>query len=1568
MDFKDKRHSLTLFIGIFILSALIIWQGNISPFTLSRSDDDIDIISDRGVRSEEISTGTTRASFNYRQELNVPFRWEEPLQGAAKIQFTSSDYVTVPLGFNFPFYDGSYSSINLFTHGYASFTSTYSTSSNVEFPSNDGRFAKIIAPLWDYVYYWNPGPIAGIYHKSLQNPERYLVTWYQAPYEWGGGTCTFQMVLYKDNGNILINYQRVTQNMRPTGGLNDGDGVHYNMPFWNNQRPGNSQSIVFGTIENDVAMDQVQGPEPGTRVLPGRDIHINATVINYGFNARNNVPVELTITCDEEPGYLHTNSTVTSGNQGVMESRPISFKWAVPGQENRHYTLKLETVLSSPPDEVQAGNELEFRITGKTFYDIGVWEVKRVKGEWYPYQDIPVTAKIANWGNIDTNCSVKMTVNGKHQRFKDAPVLGSGGIEGVVESLIFNISFTWMVTSPGKYTIGITTVLDNDEVAGNNIKSVVKEIVVSPFDVRLAYNGSTLSGKPNSVVSFKLTVYNDGEKKDDIQLNVTEYPSEKGWSIPVFDHNILRSMGRETSRGVSLIVAIPPLAAAGLATVRLKAHSLSDGNTNVTLGLLVNVLPDPKVSVMAPQGMSHYPGKTIRYNFTIKNTGNSADSFSIMTSSSNNWNSKVIGSAITDVLFPNSDQDNQTIQVTATVPDNSLYGSTDILTVTAASLEDINVQSSSHVSTTVLQYHDVKIKAAISEYAVHTERDVWISFNVTNTGNGKDETISFAVDTPYGWHTYIDDSKLHGGLERLYWAQILMKIRVPRGTANDVFPLSVAVLAEDPPVEKDTFTFYFEILPEFGINISATEPLKVSPSEKNVTYRLEVKNTGNTYEAFTVFAESKWLSFIYDGSPGDVWLKGNETRSVEVVVNMPPGTEADSDNSTREINHHTFMVEVASSSNPKAIRDSTKIHLSVVPHHDHILFGGFGPLKVARKLKDQSIDYQLYVQNTGNVQDIIHLKMNGSVYGPLSASVSPINVHLSHGETKAVVLTLKVRPDAALGTYHLAIDTTSGGNGSFEKQLTLTVDVVDYDFRTRALSIDGIEISSANTPRLKRNHPISVGVIVENLGEDRFEGVYGNNLTIAFYLGTTPIYSRKIGSLDKGEIKKISFEWKPKVIGKRELVVVVNDYDGIPESVTDNNEIRAEIEVLTDIHSLGDEKGKENAPEFLFYLGIILIILLSGIIVFSLLFLLRKRNLMEGYDEDGEYRPDIYQGRLERKEIGIDLDEWGDMYSESNEETETRSEGYFVGKGKGLTPPIVKNKEKEGRGPDLPSLPTVTTVPVTRVLPVHSDESPTYEPNHGKIPVHIPDNDIKSLPPAGTDIKTDEHSEKRRTIITKPVLVPFLKTAEKTPDASVTMKKVTTKPVGMKGDILPKAITIPVNKTTTGLPLIKSKPLSAKPNLPPDDDKAAADTGDEKPPAKTLTASVRVITKPVSTSDTLMTIPVLTSEPVVGNNIEESTSHTVQKKTGSGIIPIPGAVVTKPVPESSKGKNPEEATIPSLSTKSEDTETVPTENVPENSKPINSTETIPDKISSEEDEEIGDEIDELLRGVEDLEL
>jgi len=1583
MHFKDKPHSLPLFIGIIILSILVIWQGNISPFTLSRSDDEINIVSDGAVGSDFISTVSNRASFNYQQDLNVPFRWEEPLQGASKIQFSSGGYQTIQLGFTFPFYDEVYSSINLFTHGYASFTSTYSTSSNQRFPSADPSYAKIIAPLWEYVYYWYAGPNSGIYYKSLQNPERYVITWYQAPYDGSGGTCNYQIVLYKDNGNILFNYQRVSQRVRPTVGLNDGDGVHFNMPYYNNQRPGNTQSIVFGTMGNDVAMDRVLSPEPDTRVLPDREIYINATVINYGFNVRNNVPVELSITCDEDPGYLHSNSTVTSGNQGVMESQPISFRWTVPAQENRHYTLNLMTVLSSPPDEVQDGNELEFRITGKTFYDIGVWEVPRIKGEWYPFQKIPVTARIANWGNVDTNCSVKMTINGKHPRFMDAPVVRSGGVEGVIEPFIFNITYTWMVITPGKYTIAITTLLDNDERAGNNIKSVVKEVVVSPFDVRFAYNGSTLSGKPNSVVSFKLTVYNDGEKKDDIQLNVTEYPAEEGWSKPVFDHNVLRSMSRETSREVGLIVAIPPLAAAGLATIRIKALSLGDGNTNVTLGLLVNVLPDPKVSVLAPEGQSAFPGDTIRYNFTIRNKGNSADSFSISTTSTNNWNTKVLGSPITDELDPNSQDDNQTIQITTTVPDNSLYGSTDILKVTASSLEEINVQSSAHVSTAVLQHHDVKIKAAISEYAIHTERDVWISFNVTNTGNGKDDTISFDVGTPYGWYTYIDDSKLHGGLERLYWAQILMKVRVPRGTANDVFPLNVSTLAGEVPTVKDTFTFYFEILPEFGINISSTEPLKTSHGEKDVTFPLLVKNTGNTYEAFNVSSPSEWLRFSYEGMPlEDIWLRANETRTVKATMTIPPGIEADSDNSTHENDPHSFSIEAASSLNPKAIYDSTTIRLSITPGHDHVLFGQFASLKVARKPQEQSRDYQLYIENTGNVKDIIHLKMNMSSHGPISASVSPINVHLTHGQTKAVVLTLKVRPDADLGTYHLVIETASGGNDSIKRQLNLTVEVVDYDFRISVLSINDIELSSTSVLQLKRNHQITVSVLVGNIGSDRFEGVYGKNLSVAFYLGTTRIYSHKIGTLEKSEIKKISFEWKPKITGKLELIVNVNNNDEIPESVMDNNEVRAEIEVVSEDHGVGDDLGEESAPEIVYYIGIILIILLSGIIIFSLLFLLRKRNVREGYDEEGKYRPDIYRGRLERKEIAIDLDEWGDLYSEPEEETETAVDGYFIGTKEGLKPPVVRKKKEEGRTDRIP-LPVEKKDSVSQALPVLSD---------GETSVPVTVIDMKSLPSAGMDTFIDDDPKEPRTIVTKPVTVPVMKLVERNEHASVTMKRITTKPVATISTILPKAKTVPVLRKTTESSEVPLKPLSMASKSSKSGDTVDANTETGTKPIPTQAPPVRVLTKPVPVGGIVKTFPVTTNKPVGGGNVEKSYLPVVEKKndsetkTDSETKIIPKLIVTKPVTDSpGSGPGPVESTRPikdsvSLLETAEEPENPPppqesldsdsskSSKLPENSLNVTDAGASSSKKVSGDNEEIEKDLDDLLRDIEDLEM
>ena len=1360
-----------------------------------------------------------RASYNYRQDTSVPFRWEEPLQGAAFLSFRNfpGSYSTITLGFDFHFYDGVYPGINVFRWGYASFTSTYDTDSNQRFPTSDSRYQKIISPLWEWIYYWSAGQQAGIYHKRLQNPDRYLITWYQAPY--GSGTSTCQVVLYKDSGNILFNYQSVSASVRPTVGLNDGDGTHFNMPYYSNQRPSASQSIVFGIVDNDVAMDMVVTPEPNAHVLPGNEIYVNATVINYGFNTRNNVPVELSIACDEDGGYHHTNSTASSGNLGIMDSTAVSFQWSVPNHENRHYTVTLRTTLANPPDEVADGNELTFRLIGKTYLDAGVWEVPRLKGEWYPYQEIPVNVRVANWGNIDTNFSVKMTINGAYWGTMVSPLVRSGGIEGVFEEHIINITFHWIVKNPGNYNLGFTTILNGDEDNSNNAGSVRKDVVVSPYDVRLGFNGSTLNGKPNSAVSFKVTVYNDGKKKDDIQMNVTEYPEEQGWSKPLFDHNVLRSMSRESSREISVIVAIPPKAIAGLATIRIRGLSLSDGNSNASLGLLVNVLPDPNLMIEAPTPQSAYPGAKVVYNFTIRNTGNSVDSFSIVTSTTTSWDTRILGSSMTPELTPYSVDDNFTIQVETTVPETALHGSTDILKVTAASLEDITVQSSAHVDTTVLQLHDVKIRSSVSEYSVHTENDLWISFNVTNTGNGKDDTIFFNVSTPVGWYTYVDDSKLHGGLERLYWSQIFMKVRVPRGTPNDKFPIEVTVMSGGEPEPKDTHIFYFNILPEYGVNISSPEPQMRSLGKDSVIYKLDIRNVGNTNEEFTVSSPSEWVTFRNQGMDlSDLWLGANETASVEAFVTIPPGIGADSDNSTKEIDSYRFTIEVFSSTNPKTIHDSAAIFLAIDTDYDHVLYTPAPSLKAARKSDEQVINKLIYLENTGNVQDIIHLTMPKSEDGPVSATIRTINVLLAFGETKAIVLTIRIRKDAPRGTYDLLIRSASGGNGSEIKKLSLIVEIVDYDFHVSYISVDGIEVLPGSTSTLTRNVPVTIRAGIENIGLDGFEGKNGNNLTVTFYLGGMELYSLELNEINLSEKKELTFQWSPKVVGELELMVRANPENAIPELIVNNNIKTVTINVVSDDYGGKVEPEKEATSKLVFYGGIALIALLICSFI-TLLFVLRKGRLKEGYDKDGAYRPDMGRSQEEGKEITIDLDEWDDIDFDYDDETGDGSPKYMLGKrkapsltggaarspqfdGQWASPQLIREQPAQYEG--TPRLPSGTTLEI-RSLPPGSGEWEVGGAVEGEITRSeaLPNVPVTPPPPT-TGVK--EESAGSPVIVKRITTTPMVtKNADRAPLVTVPVNPITTKP-------LPVIITTtPLRVVTKPLPAPEERAVETKP-------------------------------------------------------------------------------------------------------------------------------------------------------------
>ena len=162
---------------------------------------------------------------NYQME-DISYRWIDGVSDDANLNLGDDNISSQVLPFVFEFYGKNYSSINISSDGWASFTSgdewrDWMYGRGVILPIDGWK--NSIFPLGDD---WNPGSNGGVYVKSDQN--RYVITWYQLPHWHDGGSSgnnSFEMVLYK-SGEIEFNYMRVENTETLTVGLNLGDGLH----------------------------------------------------------------------------------------------------------------------------------------------------------------------------------------------------------------------------------------------------------------------------------------------------------------------------------------------------------------------------------------------------------------------------------------------------------------------------------------------------------------------------------------------------------------------------------------------------------------------------------------------------------------------------------------------------------------------------------------------------------------------------------------------------------------------------------------------------------------------------------------------------------------------------------------------------------------------------------------------------------------------------------------------------------------------------------------------------------------------------------------------------------------------------------------------------------------------------------------------------------------------------------------------------------------------------------------------------------------------------------------------
>lgn len=152
-------------------------------------------------------------------------------------------YTTVSVGFNFPFYNNSYSTVHIGTNGFLGFGSTsgmYDYSPDAIPNSNDPD--NIVAPLWTDL---NPSRGGSIWYcrTTAYGQQALVVNWVGVPYYYNTSPNTFQAVLLA-NGEIRFNYDYVASYRTYSTGVENQNGT-IGTQAWRRTSSMNDVSLLF---------------------------------------------------------------------------------------------------------------------------------------------------------------------------------------------------------------------------------------------------------------------------------------------------------------------------------------------------------------------------------------------------------------------------------------------------------------------------------------------------------------------------------------------------------------------------------------------------------------------------------------------------------------------------------------------------------------------------------------------------------------------------------------------------------------------------------------------------------------------------------------------------------------------------------------------------------------------------------------------------------------------------------------------------------------------------------------------------------------------------------------------------------------------------------------------------------------------------------------------------------------------------------------------------------------------------------------------------------------------------
>lgn len=265
------------------------------------------------------------------------------------------------LGFNVEFYGNTFSSVNVCSNGFLSFTSTSTAYTNASIPTS-GEPNNLLAAYWDDL---NPSNGGQIFYKQDTDPNgrlRFIVSWVGVPFYLNAGSMTFEAIIYED-GNIFYQYSSLDGGSHGlasgTVGIENSDGTIGTQYSYNEEAIHEQMAIYFGLTppiyaDHDVRPEHFQSPVSNIGPV-GDEINPVVQFRNSGGNTES-FPARLIVDHNGEV-YNETLDVTDLAPGGQVD---VAFPPFTPSEEG-DYDLIAISELSG--DEIPSNDTLRFEFS-----------------------------------------------------------------------------------------------------------------------------------------------------------------------------------------------------------------------------------------------------------------------------------------------------------------------------------------------------------------------------------------------------------------------------------------------------------------------------------------------------------------------------------------------------------------------------------------------------------------------------------------------------------------------------------------------------------------------------------------------------------------------------------------------------------------------------------------------------------------------------------------------------------------------------------------------------------------------------------------------------------------------------------------------------------------------------------------------------------------------------------------------------------------------------------------------------------------------------------------------------